>query len=56
MDQDGLDRVAMMVIGVTGAVKLELYLVNNQLLVGTELGTVVPLLDDSRNIGIEKVH
>ena len=56
MDQDGLDRVAMMVIVVTDAVKLELHLVNNQLLVETELGTVVPSRGDNRNTEIEKVR
>ena len=56
MDQDGLDRVAMMVIVVTDAVKLELHLVNNQLLVGTELGTVEPSRGDNRNTEIEKVR
>ena len=56
MDQDGLDRVAMMVIVVTDAVKLELHLVNNQLLVETELGTVAPSRGDNRNTVIEKVR
>ena len=56
MDRDGWDRLVAMMKEATDVAKLELHFENNQLLVETELGTVVPLHGDNRNTEIEKVH
>ena len=56
MDRDGWDRLVAMMKEATDVVKLEWHFGNNQLLVETELGTVVPLHGDNRNTEIEKAH